>query len=85
MFSNLAYVIISLEGGVMYKKLGVFLVCFAILLLMLGLVYLAFGCEFSFISQFFQRPDIRAVRDYLNEKYHNDYYSSNISFVTTIV
>lgn len=69
----------------MYKKLGVFLVCFAILLLMLGLVYLAFGCEFSFISQFFQRPDIRAVRDYLNEKYYNDYSSSNISFVTTIV
>lgn len=67
----------------MYKKLGVFLVCFAILLLMLGLVYLAFGCEFSFISQFFQRPDIRAVRDYLNEKYHNDYSSSNISFVTS--
>lgn len=67
----------------MYKKLGVFLVCFAILLLMLGLVYLAFGCEFSFISQFFKRPDIRAVRDYLNEKYHTDYSSSNISFVTS--
>lgn len=83
LFSVLAYAMISLEGEVMYKKLGVFLVCFAILLLMSGLVYLAFGCGFSFIPQFFQKPDMRAVLYYLNEKYHADYSSSNIEFVTS--
>lgn len=67
----------------MYKKLDIFLVCFSLLLLMAGLLYLVFGRGFSFLPRFFSGPDISAVRDYLNEKYQADYSSSDISFVTS--
>ncbi len=50
---------------------------------MSGLIYLVFGRGFSFVPRFFRKPDIPAVRDYLNEKYQTDYSSSDISFVTS--
>ena len=65
----------------MYKKSGVILIILSIFLLMLGLCYLIF-CN-VLPAYFYRQPDITGVRTYLEEKYHRQYNSSDISFVTS--